>query len=108
MKKVGVKSVKSRILEVSEPGTRFDLSFSSRLVFGNKIIALDGKKKCLLVVEKGEEASRSYVIDLNEIAAVTIKRSYGSIRQGELSDKGSEAFLKSVDLQLAFIFLKWK
>ena len=55
MKHVDTRSAKSKYLEVSELGTRFNLSFSSQLEFGNKIIALDGRKKCLLVLETGTD-----------------------------------------------------
>ena len=50
MKHVDTRSAKSKYLEVSELGTRFNLSFSSQLEFGNKIIALDGRKKFSVIV----------------------------------------------------------
>ena len=102
MKHVDTRSAKSKYLEVSELGTRFNLTFSSQLEFGNKIIALDGRKKCLLVLETGTDAGLPYVIDLKDVVAVTIKRSYGSIKHGDLRNKGIEAFLKTIDLQFEF------
>lgn len=93
---------KSKYSEVSELGTRFNLSFSSQLVFSNKIIALDGIKKCLLVLDTDKELSQPCVIDLNNVAAVTVKKSYGRINQGELKNKGIEDFLKRIDLQFEF------
>jgi hypothetical protein len=102
MKNVDARFAKSKYLKVSELGTRFNLSFSSQLEFGNKIIALDGIKKCLLVLETGKELNQPYVINLNNVVAVTIKKSYGSINQGELRNKGIEEFLTRTDLQFEF------
>ncbi len=94
---------KTPYLKVSELGTRFNLSFSSHLVFGKKIIALDGIKKCLLVLETDKESNQPFVIDLNSVAAVSVKKSYGKIDQGQLKNKGVEEFLKRIDLQFEFI-----
>ena len=102
MKKVQTRFAKSKYLAVSEFGTRFDLSFSSQLVFGNKIVALDGRKKCLLVLDAVNELSEPVVIYLTDVANVTMKKSYGSIKQGELKKKGIEEFLKRIDLQFEF------
>ena len=102
MKNVNARFPKSKSLEVSELGTRFNLSFSSQLAFSNKIIALDGIKKCLLVLDTDKEPSQPYVIDLKNVAAVTVKKSYDSIKAGELKNKGMEDFLKRIDLQFEF------
>jgi len=102
MKNLQTRFAKSKYLAVSEFGTRFDLSFSSQLVFGNKIVALDGRKKCLLVLDAVDELSEPDLIYLSDIVAVTIKKSYGSIKQGELKNKGIDEFLKRIDLQFEF------
>jgi hypothetical protein len=102
MKTVNTESCKSKYLEVSELGSRYNLSFSSQLVIGAKIIALDGIKKCLLVLETNKELSQPYIIDLNNVAAVTVRKTYGRINQGELKTKGIEEFLKTIDLQFQF------
>ncbi len=74
MKTFATRFDKATYLKVSELGTRLNLSFSSQLVFGNKIIALDGIKKCLLVLETDKESNKPYVIDLNSVAAVSLKK----------------------------------
>lgn len=102
MQNVNTEVSKSKYLKVSELGSRYGLSFSSHLRFGNKIIALDGIRKCLLVVENGNDSTQSYVIDLNKVSDVTIRNSYGSIRPGELKTKGIVEFLKRIDLQFQF------
>ena len=102
MKYADARFDKRKYLEVSELGTRFNLSFSSQLAFGNKIIALDGRRKCLLVLEKDKGSNHPYLIDLNNVATVTVKKSYGSIDQGQLKNKGIEEFLKRIELQFEF------
>ena len=102
MKNVDAGFAKSKYLEVSKLRTRFNLSFYRQLEMGNKMIALDGIKKCLLVLETGEGFNQSYLIDLNNVVAVTVKKSYGSIRQGELRYKGMEEFLERIDMQFEF------
>jgi hypothetical protein len=103
MKNVQTAFTKSNYRKVSELGTRFDLSFSCQLQSGNKIIALDGTKKCLLVLDKVDELSEPEIIYLGDVAAVIMKKSYGSIKEGELKDKRIEDFLKRIDLHFEFI-----
>jgi hypothetical protein len=102
MKHTESKFAKSKYLQISELGSRFNLSFSSQLVLGNKIIALDGIKKCLLVLETDAALSQSCIIDLNKVVAVTVKKSYRSINQGELKSRDIEEFVKRIDLQFEF------
>lgn len=99
MKNQEAKLAKSKYLQVSELGSKFNLSFSGHLVLSNKIIALDGRKRSLLVFETNRAFDRAYVIELDKVAAITVKKTYGSISPGELSNKGMEEFLKGVDLQ---------
>lgn len=51
MLNVEVIIIKSKYLYISEFGFKFNLFFLSYLEFGNKVIVLDGLKKCLLVFE---------------------------------------------------------
>jgi hypothetical protein len=103
MRHVEARFAKSKYVQISELGSRYDLSFSSQLVFGNKIIALDGLKKCLLVLETDKVFNQPRLIDLHQVVAVTVKKSYRSINQGELKYKDIEEFVKSIDLQFEFI-----
>jgi hypothetical protein len=66
---------------------------------GNKIIALDGRKKSLLILETGKGLTEPCIIDLNNVAAVATRESYGSIQQGDLRNKNIEEFLERIDLQ---------
>ncbi len=103
MKNVNTEVSRTKYLRVSELGSRYNLSFSSQLAFGNRIIALDGIKKCLLVLETNKESSEPYIIDLNKVSAVTVRKTYGSINRGELKTQGIEEFLKRIELQFQFI-----
>jgi hypothetical protein len=103
MKNINTEVSRRKYLRVSELGSRYNLSFSSQLAFGNRIIALDGIKKCLLVLETNKESSEPYIIDLNKVSAVTVRKTYGSINRGELKTQGIEEFLKRIDLQFQFI-----
>ena len=93
---------KSKYLELSELGSKMNLSFSSHLAVGSKIIALDGLKRSLLILDTGSGAKRSCVIDLNNVAVITLKKSYGSINHGELKNKSMEEFLEGIELQFEF------
>ncbi len=102
MKNRNARIAKSKYVRLSELGSQLNLSFSSHWVVNNKLIALDGLKRMLLVLEINNEMNQPKIIDLNQVVAVSIKKSYGSIKSGELRDKPFDEFLKTVDLQFGF------
>lgn len=102
MKNGNTGFTKSKYLQLSELGTSYNLSFSSQLVFGNKIIALDGLRKCLLVLETNKEQRKPSIIDLAKVSAVTVRKSYGRITPGDLVSKGIEEFVERIELQFQF------
>lgn len=71
-------------------------------MLGNKLIALDGRSKILLVLEPGNELSQPFIVELNKVSDVSVRKSYGSIEPGELKSKGFEEFLKRIDLQFEY------
>jgi hypothetical protein len=93
---------RSKYLALSEHGSRLNLSFTSHLILGNRIVALDGVKRCLLVLDMGADIERLCFIDLNDIATVTLSKSYGSINKDELKHKGIQDFLEKVELKFKF------
>jgi len=99
MNNMKVNFDKDRYQQLSELGSGFGLSFSSHMVIGNKLIALDGRKRILLVLE---ENGKPCIIELNKVAAVSVKKTYSSIKPGELNNKGIEEFLKTIDLQFEY------
>ena len=90
---------KDKFQQLSELRSKYHLSFSSQMVIGNKLIALDGIKKSLLVLETN---NKSYIIELNKVVAVSVKKTYNSIRPGELNNKGIEEFLNTIELQFEY------
>jgi len=102
MKKVYTRFNKDKYLLLSELGSKLNLSFSSHLVLGNKLIALDGRSKILLVSEAGNELSQPFIVELDKVSAVSVRKSYGSMGPGELKSKGFEEFLKTIDLQFEY------
>ncbi|MFL5745767.1 MAG: hypothetical protein ACJ751_13935 [Niastella sp.] len=90
---------KEKFQQLSELGSKFNLSFSSQMAIGNKLIALDGIKKSLLVLES---INKSCIIELNKIASVSVKKTYNSIRPGELKKRGIEEFLNTIELQFEY------
>lgn len=102
MKHTSARSAKDKYVLLSELGSKYNLCFSSHLVLGNKLVALDGIKKSLLISESGNDWDQPYVIELSEVTAVSVKKSYGSIVSGELKTKGLEEFLKRIDLRFEY------
>ena len=92
MKHRSIRFDKIRYLQLSELGSKFSMSFSSHEVLGNKIMGLDGIKKKLLVLEQTDGQSHSYIIDLDEAKAISVKKIYRSIKAGELKKRRIEEF----------------
>jgi hypothetical protein len=99
MSNIEVRFAKDKYQQLSELGSKFDLSFSSHMIIGNKLLALDGIKKSLLVLEAD---NKSYIIELNKVASVSVKKTYSSIRPGELNNKWIEEFLNTIELQFEY------
>src|SRR5688500_18730888 len=102
MKHRNIRFDKIRCLQLSELDSKFSLSFSSHEVVGNKIMGLDGINKKLLVLEQTDGQSHSYIIDLDEVKAISVKKIYSSIKAGELKKRGIEEFLQTIQLQFEF------
>ena len=102
MKHRSIRFDKIRYLQLSELGSKFSMSFSSHEVLGNKIMGLDGINKKLLVLEQTDGQSQSYIIDLDEAKAISVRKIYSSIKAGELKKRRIEAFLKTIQLQFEF------
>jgi hypothetical protein len=90
---------KDKYQRLSELGSEFNLSFSSHMVIGNKLLALDGIKKCLFVLETNNE---SFIIELNKVACVSVKKTYSSTKSGELNNKEIGEFLNTIELQFEY------
>lgn len=80
-------------------GSKFKLSFASPMVINNKTIVLDKVNKRILVTEIKNNDDGSYVIDLDKVNGISIKKDYAGIKPGELISKKFEEFLNSIHLQ---------
>ena len=76
-----------------------NLSISKWFAFGNKLIGLDQKNKRLLISEGYDNQSPSQLIELEKIKNISLKKSYGSIRAGEIGQRTIGEFLKYIGLQ---------
>jgi len=102
MKNINIKFANGKHVKSGRLESMFNLSFSSYLVLGNRLVALDGIKNSLLVWETSEDLNQSYVIELSKVAAVSVEKSYESIRPDDLFVSGSEDFVKRIDLQFEY------
>ena len=103
MKNINTSFAKNRYLKLSELGSQLNLSFSSHLVLRERIIALDGIRKILLVSSTDNEMNNTHLIELSKVTAVSVKKTYSSIKAGELKKRRVEDFLKRIDLQFECI-----
>jgi len=79
-------------------GTENGLSFSSNEFLKNKIMALDGLNRKILVVTKEGNYYGSYLIDLNQVKNCSVKKVYGTINGGDLKNRKLEQFLEKIVL----------
>lgn len=96
-----IVSLRDKYEMLSKLGSQYDLSFSSHLVLGNQIVALDGIKRALLIADI-QAQDPPCIIELARVVSISVKRSYGSIRAGELTTKGFEEFLQTIELQFQY------
>ena len=97
-----IKSVKKVFLKLSELGSRLNLSFSSHVMLIDKVIALDGIKRKLLVAKVADDLESPYTIELNEVKEISIRKTYSNIKPGELNKKKFNEFLETILLQFEF------
>ena len=97
-----IKFDKFSYLQLNKLGSKLNLSFSSYVTLGNKIIGLDVMKRKLLIAEKINGLFRPYFIELNKVSVITVQKIYNSIKAGDLKKRRIEEFLQSIRLQLEF------
>ena len=103
MKSANFNTDRDKYLHVSKLGTELNLSFSSHLSLGNKILALDGIKKKLLVCEFKTDSLEHCLIDLRKVRSLSIRKIYGGIKAGELNERKFEDFIKTIHLHFEHI-----
>lgn len=99
MKNTSKQSSKDRYTQLSQLGSKLNLTFSSQMSIAGKTIALDGLKRKLLVLDDG---SRHYVIHLDDVKNISVKKTYTSIKPGELDKKRFDEFLQAILLYFEY------
>ena len=66
------------------------------------MIGLDGLKKKLLVSDFSKGSGESFIIELDKVKAVSIKKEYTDIKPGELARRSIGEFLKSIQLRFEY------
>lgn len=102
MKNKNLKFNKVKYSLLSKLGSLFNLTFSSHELLDGKIFGVDGIKRKILVVEENKWSHSSYIIDLDEVKAISMKTVYNSIKPNELRIRRLEEFLKTIHLQFEF------
>lgn len=103
MKSTSANTYKDRYLRLSKLGSELGLSFSSHLSLSNQLIGLDGIKKKLLFCEFKNNLTEYYLIELDKVKSILVKKIYSGIKAGELSERRLEDFTKSIHLHFEYI-----
>lgn len=96
------KALHYRLQQFSKEGTKHNLSFSSQEILENCTIGLDGIQRKLLVMQQNDAAFHSFLINLDEVKACSVKRLYGTINDADTKAKSAEQFLEKIVLHFAF------
>jgi hypothetical protein len=84
-----------------ELGRKFNLTFSRYISIGNKFLGLDGRKRTLLVAAN-TSSTDTQVIDLDKLKSFSVRKSYESIKAGQLGKKKFDEFLQFIHLQFEY------
>lgn len=82
-------------------GSEYELRFSIQQVLTDCVLGLDPHCRKILVVTKDDELFHSFVIDMNCVRHLTVRKVYGTIDAGELHDGRLEHYLKKIILHFA-------
>ena len=97
------RKMMSHILNLlSRVGSEYNLSFSSQEILKRCAFGLDGLHRKILIMKNAEDEFNTKIIDLDEVRACSIKRTFGSIRAGDLKNKNLEQYLQKIVLQFEF------
>lgn len=90
----------NRILSrVNSLESKYNLGFSSQEILRHCVIAMDGLRRKILVINSDENSAPSFVlIDLNEVKSCSVKKQYGTIEGGALKKRLLEQYLQSMVL----------
>jgi hypothetical protein len=80
----------------------YNLSFTVQEILHDKIIGLDRRRRKLLIVEENHNKYDSNVIDLYEVKACKVKRTYSAINARDFKKNKIEEYLNTIALQFEF------
>lgn len=94
------RKVMNRILSrVNTLESKYNLGFSSQEILKHCVLAMDGVRRKILVINSDENAAPSFtLIDLNEVKCCSVKKQYGTIQGGALKKRPLEQYLQSMVL----------
>lgn len=97
------KSMKQLSYQLSQVGSKYNLSFASQEVLKDYVFGIDGRKRKILLIHRlQDDVYQDEVIDLDEIKTCSVKKIYGSIKQGALKNKKLEQHLTKIVLHFEF------
>ena len=97
------RKMMSHILNLlSRVGSEYNLSFSSQEILKPCAFGLDGLNRKILIMKNAGDEFNTKIIDLDEVRACSIKRTFGCIRAGDLSNKELKQYLQKIVLQFEF------
>ncbi|MCU7551858.1 hypothetical protein OCK74_22250 [Chitinophagaceae bacterium LB-8] len=81
-----------------------NISLSCQEVLNDCIIGIDGIHRKILVVKQTHTSYYQWrMIDFDEIMNCSVKKTYSSIKAGELKERTIEAYLEQIDLRLELL-----
>ena len=95
------------LLQLSECGSRHNLSFSSQELLHNRVLGLDGVHRKLMLLEPGYRGLYEVrVIDLNDVAGCYVTRQYRSMQPPQPEQIGLQFHFKSATPALEIPFYR--
>ena len=87
----------------SELGSRYQVNFTSQAILKDEILGIDGVQRKLLILNTTDKNEMPHeLIDLDELRHCSVKKSYGSINNGDLKNKKLEQYLEKIVLCFEF------
>ncbi len=102
MKDMNKRHDQDKYAKLREIEYALNLSFSSHMLIGTRLIAVDGIKRKLLVLDIEDATSLPCIIHLDEVKAISVKKNYRAIRPGDLTKRDLEDFLEMIALYFEY------
>ena len=77
-----------------------NLSFTAQEIFRDLVLALDGPKRKLLIVEEKNKNYDTRIIDLSDVNTCKVKKTYAAIDINAYKRNKPEEYLSSISIEL--------